>query len=68
MYELLYNGVFNMELRDLGQSQRTARLSDPLNDDRLAVCVSSDESDVEVDEPLWSEHFQHALSFLFLLL
>uniref|UniRef100_A0A3P8V0I7 ubiquitinyl hydrolase 1 n=1 Tax=Cynoglossus semilaevis TaxID=244447 RepID=A0A3P8V0I7_CYNSE len=56
VYELLYNGVFNMELRDLGQSQRTARLSDPLNDDRLAVCVSSDESDVEVDEPLWVDN------------
>ncbi|KAF0028988.1 hypothetical protein F2P81_018093 [Scophthalmus maximus] len=52
LYELLYDGVFNVDRGSLGPCQRTGRASDFLSDDNMAACASSDESDQDAAEPL----------------
>ncbi|KAM4713864.1 LOW QUALITY PROTEIN: OTU domain-containing protein 4 [Anableps anableps] len=56
LYELLYDGVFKVDRSSLGPCQRTGRSTDLLTDDCLAVCISSDESDPETQDPLWVEN------------
>uniref|UniRef100_A0A3Q0S8W1 ubiquitinyl hydrolase 1 n=1 Tax=Amphilophus citrinellus TaxID=61819 RepID=A0A3Q0S8W1_AMPCI len=51
LYELLYEGVFKVDRSCLGSCQRVSRPSDLLSDDCMPVCASSDESDLETDEP-----------------
>uniref|UniRef100_UPI003AB0E691 uncharacterized protein n=1 Tax=Centroberyx gerrardi TaxID=166262 RepID=UPI003AB0E691 len=55
LYELLYDGVFKVERAALSGCQRVPRSFDQLSDDNMAACPSSDESDPEVDQPLWVE-------------
>lgn len=55
LYELLYDGVFKVDRGSL-PCQRASRATDLLSDDCMAVCVSSDESDPENQEPLWVEN------------
>uniref|UniRef100_A0A3B3CUX8 ubiquitinyl hydrolase 1 n=1 Tax=Oryzias melastigma TaxID=30732 RepID=A0A3B3CUX8_ORYME len=54
LYELLYEGVFKVDRSALNICQRVSRPSDFLSDDGMAVC-SSDESDLETNDPLWVE-------------
>uniref|UniRef100_A0A3B3IKA9 ubiquitinyl hydrolase 1 n=1 Tax=Oryzias latipes TaxID=8090 RepID=A0A3B3IKA9_ORYLA len=54
LYEVLYEGVFKVDRSSLGICQRSSRQSDFLSDDGLPV-HSSDESDLETDDPLWVE-------------
>ncbi|XP_070786275.1 OTU domain-containing protein 4 [Enoplosus armatus] len=56
LYELLYDGVFNVDRSFLGPCQRIGRPSDLLSDDNMAACGSSDESDFDAGEPLWVEN------------
>ncbi|KAM4536589.1 OTU domain-containing protein 4 isoform 2-T2 [Odontesthes bonariensis] len=56
LYELLYERVFKVDRRTLQPCQRVGRPSNFLSDDSMAACGSSDESDVDVQEPLWVEH------------
>lgn len=55
LYELLYDGVFKVDRNVLGQCQRVGRNPDLLSDDNMPACGSSDESDVDTGEPLWSD-------------
>ncbi|KAM4564363.1 OTU domain-containing protein 4 isoform 3-T4 [Fundulus diaphanus] len=56
LYELLYEGVFKVDRHSLGPCQRVGRPMDLLSDDCMAFCASSDESDLENEEPLWVEN------------
>ncbi|KAM4611655.1 OTU domain-containing protein 4 [Polymixia lowei] len=55
LYELLYDSVFKMDCSTLTVLQRASRPSDLLSDDSMPACPSSDESDPETDQPLWTE-------------
>ncbi|CAG5929439.1 unnamed protein product [Menidia menidia] len=67
LYELLYDSVFKVDQSSLGLCQRVGRSSDFLSDDNMPACGSSDESDVDTDEPLWVETeatpFRHNQSY-----
>nr|XP_020442306.1 OTU domain-containing protein 4 [Monopterus albus] len=54
LYELLYTCVFKVDRSILGSHQRSGR-SPVLSDDNMATCASSDESELDADEPLWVE-------------
>ncbi|XP_072231976.1 OTU domain-containing protein 4 [Leuresthes tenuis] len=56
LYELLYERVFQVDRRSLQLCQRVGRPHDLLSDDSMAACASSDDSDVDAEEPLWVEN------------
>ncbi|XP_062301248.1 OTU domain-containing protein 4 [Scomber scombrus] len=56
LYELLYENVFKVDRSSLGVCQRSSRFNDLLSDDNMAACVSSDESDLDGNEPIWVEN------------
>ncbi|XP_053199164.1 OTU domain-containing protein 4 [Scomber japonicus] len=56
LYELLYEDVFNVDRSLLGMCQRSSRANDLLSDDNMPACPSSDESDLDGNEPIWVEN------------
>ncbi|CAJ1085750.1 OTU domain-containing protein 4 isoform X2 [Xyrichtys novacula] len=57
LFELLYDDVFKADKSSLGVCQKgTTRPRDPLIDDNMVTCASSDESDVDAGEPVWVDN------------
>ncbi|XP_034532067.1 OTU domain-containing protein 4 isoform X2 [Notolabrus celidotus] len=58
VFEMLYDDVFKVDRSLLSVCQRGARGrgNEPLIDDNMVTCASSDESDVDTGEPLWAEN------------
>ncbi|KAM9426770.1 LOW QUALITY PROTEIN: OTU domain-containing protein 4 [Pholidichthys leucotaenia] len=56
LYELLYDRVFKVDRSALGPCRWISRPMDPLSDDNMAECKSSDESDLDASEALWVEN------------
>ncbi|KAM9836872.1 OTU domain-containing protein 4 [Aulostomus maculatus] len=54
LYELLYAGVFGVNQSALASCRMSGRASEHLSDDSMPACASSDESDLDTGEILWS--------------